>query len=310
MGKPNPRRQEIVDYVAREIAQHRAGKIDSFTTMGELAERYVVPKSRIHKYLIGSFISPNDRDYRSFYLRSQRNIGKNNPFYGKSHSEKTREKLSEALSGTNNANYGMVLSEETKKRISDAHKGKTKSKSHRKRLAEANKGKKLSAEVRKKMSKSRVGKKHSEETKMKISKANKGRMMSGNAIKKFSGENHPRWNGGSSFLPYSPEFVSVITKYIRERDNYACQFCDAEQNGKAHAVHHIDHDKTNDSETNLIALCGLCHNNETASRGDLREEWIEWCQLKVGEIYGAMTDERRSELQGLKATLEGRLEAA
>ena len=53
--------------------------------------------------------------------------GKNNPFYGKKHSRKTRIKMSKNhvnISGKNNPNYGKIVSNETRNKMSKAHIGK------------------------------------------------------------------------------------------------------------------------------------------------------------------------------------------
>jgi hypothetical protein len=162
-------------------------------------------------------------------------------------------------------------------------------------------GKTPSPETRRKTSEALSGENHpmyrktpSPETRRKTSEA-------------LSGENHPNWKGGTSFLPYSPLFEKVMKEYIRARDDYNCQFCDIPENGKAHAVHHIDHDKNNNLEQNLITLCGNCHNNETASKEDLREEWIEWCQSEVSKIYEVMGGEKKTELQQLRNSLESKV---
>ena len=45
--------------------------------------------------------------------------GKNNPFYGKHHSEESKQKMSESNKGKNNSMYGKHLSEETKQKMSE-----------------------------------------------------------------------------------------------------------------------------------------------------------------------------------------------
>ena len=54
---------------------------------------------------------------------SEAQSGKNNPLYGKHHSEETKEKIRKANKGKNNPNYGKEHSEETKEKMSEAHKG-------------------------------------------------------------------------------------------------------------------------------------------------------------------------------------------
>ena len=97
---------------------------------------------------------------------------------------------------------------------------------------------------RKKCSEAHIGKTTSEKTRKKQSKA-------------LRGEKSYLWKGGKSFEKYGKEFNNWLKKKIRKRDNYTCQYC-----GKRNCdlyVHHIDYNKTNNSEENLIALCGSCH---------------------------------------------------
>lgn len=77
---------------------------------------------------------------------------------GFKHSEETKQKLSEMLSGENSYNYGRKFSEE-----------------HRRKISESNKGKQAF-----------LGKKHTEETKQKIREANLGRTFSTESRKKMS----------------------------------------------------------------------------------------------------------------------------
>ena len=81
--------------------------------------------------------------------------GKNNPFYGKKHSEKTKEKLSKIMknrnvSGKNNPNYGNKWTDDMKKKLSEK----------RKKWFEIHNDfdpKDVSLEVREKISKSKIG---------------------------------------------------------------------------------------------------------------------------------------------------------
>ena len=100
------------------------------------------------------------------------------------------------------------------------------------------------------------------------------------------GRNNPRYNkkiskntrrklslshGGTGVpyenLEYPAEFFN-IRKQIRKRDNYICQICSKtqKQNNRALDVHHIDYDKKNNKEGNLITLCQSCHMKTNANR--------------------------------------------
>lgn len=48
----------------------------------------------------------------------------------------------------------------------------------------------------------------------------------------------------------------IINNRIREKDNYQCQFCFT--NNNLH-VHHLDKNRKNNKETNLMTLCYECH---------------------------------------------------
>ena len=105
---------------------------------------------------------------------------KNNPMYGKHHTEETRKKLSEAIKN---------LPEEIRKKIDDAHKGVKMSEEFRIQRSIARLGKpstalgkhwKLSEEVRRKQSESAKKKYESDEARLKTSESLKG---------KYTGEN-------------------------------------------------------------------------------------------------------------------------
>ena len=91
-----------------------------------------------------------------------------------------------------------------------------------------------------------------EETKKKISNALKGRL---------SGDKHPNWQNGKSFELYGREFSSFLKESIRYRDNYKCKLCGQPQieMGQLLDCHHIDYNKKNCNENNLISLCKSCH---------------------------------------------------
>jgi len=89
-------------------------------------------------------------------------FGKNNPFFGKHHSEETIENLS----GENNPMYGKHHSEETKEKMSSNQKDQRGEKNHRY-------GKSPSKETIEKMIKAHSGKHPSEKTKKKMSEARK-----------------------------------------------------------------------------------------------------------------------------------------
>lgn len=64
-----------------------------------------------------------------------------------------------------------------------------------------------------------------------------------------------------------PDNWEEISLAIREKAGWKCAFCGAE-NGKPHpitgsrvvlTVAHLDHDPSNNDDSNLVALCQRCH---------------------------------------------------
>jgi 5-methylcytosine-specific restriction endonuclease McrA len=75
---------------------------------------------------------------------------------------------------------------------------------------------------------------------------------------------HFNYKDGSSLNKYPKEFY-IVRKKILKRDNYICQYCLK----KGNTVHHIDHNKNNNSFYNLITLCLKC-NVRANYMGDIR----------------------------------------
>lgn len=153
------------------------------------------------------------------------------------------------------------------------------SKEHRKKLSKACKGKNHPL----------FGKHHSEETKLKMSKANKGKKVSKETRLKLSkirqGKKHPNYCHGMGYAPYPLIFSIKFKLLIRQRDNFICQNCGITEtehkknfNQSLH-VHHIDYNKQNCNESNLITLCHLCN---TKANGD-RDYWFAYYTYKMEE---------------------------
>jgi len=88
-----------------------------------------------------------------------------------------------------------------------------------------------------------------------------------------SGKNNNAWKGGITPQPYGPEFNKERKEKIRKKYNYRCQECFRHQNelGYKIPIHHIDYNKKNNQESNLISLCMKCH----ARTNFDREFWIK-----------------------------------
>lgn len=74
-------------------------------------------------------------------------------------------------------------------------------------------------------------------------------------------ENHPCWKGHDFNRRYPSEFNDELREQIRDRDGRMCQMClmTEQENGEGLQVHHIDWDKLNCDQLNLISLCIVCH---------------------------------------------------
>lgn len=113
--------------------------------------------------------------YINSYLYEGARIRKSEVMKNRIISEETRAKISEALRGKNNPNFGKTTSDETKAKMSEANKDKTHSEEHKAKISVANRGKTLSEETKKKISETMKGKTLSEETKKKMSEAKKSK---------------------------------------------------------------------------------------------------------------------------------------
>lgn len=227
---------------------------------------------------------------------------------GKHHSDETREKISKSNKGKvmlNVWNKGKPWSEEIKKKISETKKGKPSSRKGIKQWVNNNHpflGKHHSEETRKKLSISLKGKKswmtgrhHSQQTKDKLSLKFKGKKLSlehrQKAIKNLAnhhfqaGEKHRYWQGGISFEPYGIAFNEKLKERVRKRDSYRCQQCFRHQDelfaktGRKYSlmIHHIDYNKKNNVESNLISLCNSCHAQTNFDRVD----WTKYFQNRL-----------------------------
>ena len=75
-------------------------------------------KKRISESLKGHFVSKESKKKMS---KAQNVCGEKNPFYGKRHSEKSKQKMSEAHKGKTTWMKGKHHTEESKKKISNSH---------------------------------------------------------------------------------------------------------------------------------------------------------------------------------------------
>jgi len=81
-------------------------------------------------------------------------------------------------------------------------------------------------------------------------------------------KNHPNYIEGRSLSKYSSDFNKKLKETIRKRDKNKCRKCNIKQKNlkRKLSVHHIDYDKKNCKENNLISLCLRCHLKTIANR--------------------------------------------
>lgn len=84
--------------------------------------------------------------------------------------------------------------------------------------------------------------------------------------------------------PYTDEFNDGLKKKISERDLYTCQMCN-ELLPNRFNIHHINYDKKNCSDYNLIFLCCSCHMKTNFNRG-FWQPYFESYQKERGILNG------------------------
>ena len=74
------------------------------------------------------------------------------------------------------------------------------------------------------------------------------------------GANNPAWKGGVADWDYAFNWKSIC-KTIKDRDGWTCQLCGEQRKRWGHNlhVHHINEDKTDNHNENLVSLCAPCH---------------------------------------------------
>lgn len=219
---------------------------------------------------------------------------RNNVWQGRKHSETSILKMKiaklgkkdsdEAKLNKSKSHIGRKLSEESKRKLSIKAKGRVKSLEHRIKIGLASRGRKT-----------RLGFTNSKEHRERISKGKKGRKASPYAILmnsiSHSGVRNPAYIHGLSHEPYTSEWKnSDIRKNVKNRDNNTCQLCGRNLIlcSLGSSVHHIDYNKKNCIETNLILLCRNCH--PRTNHGN-RNEWTVIFEEMIWEKYWTLDGE-------------------
>jgi hypothetical protein len=100
-----------------------------------------------------------------------------------------------------------------------------------------------------------------------------------------AGNRGSNYKDGTSGV-YPIEFNDKLKESIRKRDNYKCQNCDMTEEehlivrGQILHVHHIDYDKQNCDEINLITLCCWCNTRANFNHNYWQELYSYMIYLK------------------------------
>lgn len=223
--------------------------------------------------------------------------GKNNPMFGKRHTQEELEKMSASHKGKSCSDRAKTLLSEQRMGERNPFFGKTHSPESRARMGESNNqhfaGHHHTQESRNKISKAQIGRCVTEQTRNKISKKNIGKHLSQETRIKLSnvrkgkrcGKDNPNWRGGTSYEPYCPKFTKEFKERVRAFFGYCCAECGNPQNGIPLAVHHVNFDKStccNESIPLFVPLCPSCHGKTNTNRAF----WRFWFTEMISRTYG------------------------
>lgn len=180
-----------------------------------------------------------------------------------------RVKMSIACSGKNNGMFGKKQSIKTKEKIRQKALLRGQDKEYCKRLSDSAKisSKKRWDDPVYRIKQSLANKNakrtyvRTKEHQEKLNKSCKGRTAWNKGYGEYMrGDKNPMYIHGLS-ITYPAEFNRLLREEIRKRDQYRCQMCfisEKEYPSKL-SVHHIDWNKYNNIEWNLVSLCKSCH---------------------------------------------------
>ena len=132
------------------------------------------------------------------------------------------------------------------------------------------------------------GKTHTTAVRKILSDVNVGRSPSKKTRKKMScarlGSRNHNWKGGISKKPYCYDWTTCLKELIKERDDYQClnPYCIFDNPKRDLNVHHIDYNKKNCNQKNLITICRSCN-----AKANYNRDWHEaWYKAIIYRRYG------------------------
>ena len=156
-----------------------------------------------------------------------------------------------ATRGRPGPNWGREWTEEQNQSRAETLRRLWRDPEYRQRMVEAHQGRRLTEEHRAAISSGLLGNQNT----LGVEPWNKGKKMSIEYRQKLSAAHGGP--GGS----YPLGFDMDLKEQIRDRDGRRCVNCgmDEKDSGERLCVHHIDRDKQNIDDSNLVSVCRVCH---------------------------------------------------
>jgi hypothetical protein len=219
--------------------------------------------------------------------------GRRNKKYLKGHAARVDNRGGKARKGVEPWNKGIPRTDEEKQNISKAIiEGKKNSsyvftEEHKQNVSKGLKGHKKTKEWIDKVIKSRESNPTYELMKKRISEIMKEKHRNGEAKNPFYIDGRYKNEPNSNYNLYGGQFTDELKYTVRKRDSWICQLC-----GKLRSthVHHIDCNKLNNNEKNLITLCGSCHAKHHHVSNTKFKEQQQLFEEMINEKYKNCTD--------------------
>lgn len=113
---------------------------------------------------------------------------------------------------------------------------------------------------------------------------------------------NPNWRDGASFDKYCEKFNANFKKRVRAFFDCKCVECGSPENGKRHAVHHVNFRKDSccDQEAPrlFVALCASCHSKTSYNR----QYWERHFTDLINQYYGGKCYFTKEEMKQLTET--------
>lgn len=257
------------DDAKKRISEANKGRVITEETRKRMSESHKGRPSP-HKGRKGK---PHTEEWKE--MMSEKFMGRPSPMRGRKHTPEAIKKISESSKGENNPNWGKRGNECSWFGRKQTEEEKEKRRQTRSTMENNFKGKPswskgLTKEIDprvKAISDKLKGRIITPEWREKLSRARKG---------KYAGPNHPNWQGGLKDNPYGLEYNEKLRMKIRARDGNKCVLCGGVDEDRELQTHHIDYNKLNNKENNLISVCLSCHVATNFNRPYWQKPFSDW----------------------------------